>query len=322
MSKQLSEYKPIYLIFGEQDLLLERALEALKRSVGEVADLDFNSETFDGENADADSIVSACNTLPFASERRLVVVRNVDRMTKDGTDALVRYAENPAETTILALVARKIARNARLYKLVEKLGGLLERAAPKGHEYPRAVQDLFARHGRTVTLAGAELLVNAVGKDLRRLSVEVDKAVAFTGSRTALTADDIEQVVSTAATTQVWELGPALGDRDAARSLQLLDRLLGDGESVFGLQAIAMRYIRDLIAARSLMDRGDGSAGALAALLGKPEWMIRQLPKQARNFTPDELVDVVRAAAAGEAEMKTSRDARLVFERWIVKVCG
>ena len=100
MAKELSTYKPVYLIFGDQDLLLERALEQLKRNVGEVADLDFNSETFDGENASADEIVSACNTLPFASERRLVVVRNVDKMAKDGTDALVAYAENPSETTI------------------------------------------------------------------------------------------------------------------------------------------------------------------------------------------------------------------------------
>ena len=322
MSKQLSEYKPVYLIFGEQDLLLERALEQLKRSIGEVADLDFNSETFDGENADADDIVAACNTLPFASERRLVVVRNVDRMGKDGTDTLVKYAENPAEMTILALVAKKIAKNTRLYKAVDKLGGLLERAAPKVHEYPRAVQDLFARHGRTVTLEGAELLVSAAGKDLRRLAIEVDKAVAFTGSRTELTVEDIEQVASTAATTQVWELGPALGDRDAARSLQLLDTLLGDGESVYGLQTIALRYVRDLIGARSLIDRGDGSLANISAALGRPDWMIRQLPRQAMNFTSEELVGIVQSAAAGEAEMKTSRDPRLVFERWIVKVCG
>ena len=136
MAKQLSEYKPVYLIYGDQDLLLERALEQLKRSVGELADLDFNSETFDGENANADEIIAACNTLPFASERRLVVVRNVDKMGKDGTDALVKYAENPAETTILALVAKKLAKNTRLYKAVDKLGGLIERAAPKASEYP------------------------------------------------------------------------------------------------------------------------------------------------------------------------------------------
>ena len=322
MAKLLSEYKPVYLIYGDQDLLLERALEQLKRSVGEVADLDFNSETFDGENANADDIIGACNTLPFASERRLVVVRNVDKMGKDGTDQLVRYAENPAETTILTLVAKKLAKNTRLYKAVAKLGGLIERAAPRAHEYPGEVQKLFARRGRTVTLEGAELMVNAVGKDLRRLSVEVDKAVAFSGERTALTADDIEQVVSTAATTSVFELGTALGDRNCARALTLLDRLLGDGESVYGLHALALRQVRDLVSARALIDRGSGSVGELAAALGRPDWQIRNLPRQARASTSEELVDILRAAAAGEAEMKTSRDPRLVFERWIVKVCG
>jgi DNA polymerase III subunit delta len=322
MAKQLSEYKPVYLIYGEQDLLLERALEQLKRSVGELADLDFNSETFEGENANADEIVAACNTLPFASERRLVVVRNVDKMAKDGTDALVKYAENPAETTILALVAKKLAKNTRLYKLIEKLGGLIERTAPRPSEYPREVQGLFSRKGKSVTLEGAELMVNAVGRDLRRLSVEVDKAIAYTGDKTELTADDVAQVVSTAATTRVFELGTALGDRDSVRALTLLDLLLGDGESVYGLHALALRQIRDLIAARALIDRGGGSAGELAATLGRPDWQVKSLPRQARGFTSDELVEVLRAAAEGEAEMKTSRDPRLVFERWIVRVCG
>lgn len=322
MAKELSEYKPVYLIYGDQDLLLERALEQLRRSVGELADLDFNSETFDGENANVDEVVAACNTLPFASERRLVVVRNVDKMGKDGTDTLVKYAENPCESTILTLVAKKLAKNTRLYKAVDKLGGLIERAAPRPSEYPGEVQKLFARHGKTVTLDGAELMVNAVGKDLRRLSVEVDKAVAFTGTTSELTARDIEQVVSTAATTSVFELGAALGDRDCARALRLLDRLLGDGESVHGLHALALRNVRDLIAARALIDRGGGSVGELAAELGRPDWQIRNLPRQARGFTSEELVDILRAAAAGEAEMKTSRDSRLVFERWIVKVCG
>ena len=322
MARELSTYKPVYLIFGDQDLLLERALEALKRSVGEVADLDFNSETFDAENADADEIVSACNTLPFASERRLVVVRNVEKMAKDGMDALVAYVENPAETTVLALVAKKLAKNTRLYKAVDRLGGLLERAAPKPSEFPAEVQKLFARKSRRVTMEGAELMVRAVGRDLQRLSVEVDKAVAFTGARTDLTAEDIAAVVSTAATTSVFELGTALGDRDCGRALAVLDRLIGDGESVHGLEVLAIRQVRDLIAARALLDRGEGSVGQLAVTLGRPEWQIRNLPRQARGFTSEELVGLLCGVAAAEAEMKTSRDARLVFERWIVKVCG
>ncbi len=322
MVKDLSEFKPAYLIFGEQELLLEQALDQLRRKVGEVADLDFNMETFDGDNANANDVVAACNTLPFASERRLVIVRNVDKINKEGTDAIVAYLENPAETTILALVGKKIAKNTRLYKSVDKLGGLIERAAPKPSEFPRRVQDLFARKGKQVSLEGAELLVNAVGHDLRRLSVEVDKAVAFTAERDQVTVEDIEQVTSTTAKAKAWELGTVFANRDCAGSLRLVERLVGDGESVYGLHAIVLRKLRELISARALLDRGAGSATELGRVLGRPDWQVRDLPRQARGFTSEELVDLLRAAAEGEREMKTSRDPRLVFERWIVKSCG
>ena len=290
--------------------------------MGEVADLDFNMETFEGESADADEIVAACNTLPFASERRLVVVRGVDKMAKDGLDSLVTYIADPSPTTILALIAKKMAKNTRLYKSVDKLGGLLEREGPKAYEWPKAVQDLFARKGKQVSVDGAELLVNSVGKDLRRLSVEVDKAVAFTGSKLQLTREDVAQVVSTTAAPSVFELNTALANRNCGAALRLADRLLGDGESVFGLHALALKQVRELITARALIDRGDGSTSALSKALGRPDWQIKNLSRQAAAFSSEELVDILRGAAAGEAEMKTSRDARLVFERWIVKVCG
>lgn len=322
MAKQLSEYKSAYLIFGEQDLLLESALEQLKRALGEVADLDFNMETFDGESADVDMVVSACNTLPFASERRLVIVRGVEKMSKDATDRLVAYLADPAPTTILALVAKKIAKNTRLYKAVEKLGGLIAREAPKPSEYPRRVQEMFARKGKRVSLEGAELLVNSVGRDLRRLDVEVDKAVAFAGDRTELTETDIREVTATTARAKAYELGGAIAERNCAQALALVNRLLGDGESVYALHAIALRQVRDLIVARAVLDRGDGSTYEIARAVGRPDWQVKNLGRQARGFDADELVDALRGAAATEAEMKTSRDARLAFERWIVGVCA
>jgi DNA polymerase III subunit delta len=322
MAKALSEYKPVYLIFGEQEMLLDAALDQLKRSVGEVADLDFNMETFDGESADSGQIISACNTLPFASERRLVVVTNVDKMNKERTDALVAYVANPAPMTILALVAKKIAKNTRLYKSVDKLGGLIAREAPKAAEYPQRVRDMFARKGRSITLDGAELLVNAAGRDLRRLSVEVDKAVAFAGDRVDLTDEDIRQVTATTAKTSVFEFVTSVAERDCGSALRLVNRLLGDGESVFGLHALALRQIRDLIVARALVDRGAGSTSEIARAIGRPDWQVRNLARQARGFTSAELTAALRGAAEADAQMKTSRDSRLVFERWIVEVCA
>jgi DNA polymerase-3 subunit delta len=267
-------------------------------------------------------VVAACNTLPFVSERRLVIVRGVDKMSKEAAETLVRYAENPSPTTILALVGKKLAKNTRLYKAVDKLGGVIERKNPELREFPRLVQDMFTRAGKRISLQGAEYLVSAVGRDLQRLSVEVGKTVSYVGDRVEISLSDAEEVASTTVKTSVFELGTALGNRDCAAALRLLNRLLGDGESVFGLHALALRQLRDLLSARALIDRGEDSQDDLARALGRPAWQMRNLAGQARRFSAGELVALLQAAAASEAEMKTSRDPRLAFERWIVKVCG
>jgi len=170
MAAGLSELKQVYLIYGAEDLLLEQALSRLKRMVGEVADLDFNMDAFDGESVNADDVVAACNTLPFVSERRLVIVKNVDKMARDGQEVLAQYAADPAPTTVLVLVAVKLAKNSRLFKTIDKMGGASEYAAPRKSDYPREVQRLVSDRGRTVTREGAETLVQAVGFDLRRRS--------------------------------------------------------------------------------------------------------------------------------------------------------
>ena len=322
MAKPLSEYKPVYLIYGDQDIKVEQALEALKREVGELADLDFNSETFDGESANADEVVAACNTLPFASERRLVVVRNVDKMDKAGSDRIIDYVADPAETTILALVAKKIAKNTRLYKAVDKLKGVLERQGPGRSEWPQEVQKIFAARGRNIPVGAAELLVSYVGRDLRRIGVESDKVIGFAGDRAQLTREDVEAVVARTAKASIFDFTGALANRDCATAFRLMEQLLGDGESIFGLHALSLRTIRDLIAVSALVDRGEGATPMVAAALGRPDWMVKNLPRQVRAFRPGELVEILKAAADTEGKMKTSRDPRLAFERWIVKVCG
>lgn len=322
MTTSTTDLKPIYLILSEQEFLRRQAVDRLRTRVGEVADLDFNLEVFDGEHAAADAIVAACNTLPFASDHRLIIVNNVEKLSKDAAEAIAAYAADPAPTCVLALAGAKLAKNTRLYKAVDKLGGVLERKTPKGADFLRRVAALAAERGKPMEQDAVEALVAATGEDLRRVSAEIDKLVAFIGDRGEITRADVDQVVSETSRTKIWELAEALADRDCRRSLVLADSLLGAGESVFALHATAVRTIRDLMVARSLIDRGLPGTGELSRALGRPDWQLRRLPRQAEAFRSPELVALLRGAAAGEAEMKTSRDSRLVLERWIVKVCG
>lgn len=323
-AQDLADLKAVYLIYGPEELLLEQAVERLKKRLSAVADLDFNLDSFDGESASADDIVAAANTLPFMSERRLVIVRRADRMPAESLGTLADYAADPNPDTTLVLVAAKMARNTRIFKAIDAVAGVAEYKAPPKRDYPRTVVGMFADRGKRVGLDAAEVLVRAVGYDLRRLSVEIDKVISYTGDEATLSRDEIEDVMSTSAPTSIFDLLDALGTRDCRAALRLLARLMDEGESIHGVYAMSVRHVRNLLSTRALLERdGGGAASALVSReLGVRDWQARNLTAQARRFTTEELVEALRTAAAGEAEMKTSRDPRLVFEIWLLEVCG
>lgn len=277
--------------------------------------------TFDGETADADDVLVALNTLPFMSERKLVVVKRTEKMSSDSLGRLAEYCADPAPSACLVLVAEKVDRRWRLYKAVDALGGLHEYSPPSRGQYAPRVIAMFGARGKRVGVDGAEILVEAVGRDLRRLAVEVDKVCAYVGERTTLSRDDIEHVMSLTAPTSVWEYLDALGERDVRTALRMLADLLAEGESILGVWALSVRHVRQLIAVRAMLDRGEGR-GSIMREVGMADWQARKLEGQVGRYGPGELERALTGAAAAEADMKTSRDARLVFERWIVRVCS
>jgi DNA polymerase-3 subunit delta len=323
VSGDLSDLRPVYLIHGKEDLLLEQAVDRLKSRFAASGDLDYNLKTFDGDTSDGYEIVAAANTLPFMSERLLVVVNRADRLTTDDLNIIADYAHDPNPSTSLVLVAEKIAKNMRVYKAVDALGGVAEYKAPTKREYPRVVVDMFEHHGKRVGIDGAEVLVRAVGHDLRRLDVEIGKVVAYTGEETTLSREDVEAVMSTTAPTSVFDFLDALGGRDCRRALRLLADLLGEGQSIFWIEAMAARHVRSLVSVRALEARDSAGAGdSIAKQIGAAPWQVKNYARQANRFSEEELTSALRRLAQTDRDMKTSREPRLAFERWIIGLCG
>jgi DNA polymerase-3 subunit delta len=287
-----------------------------------VADLDFNFEVFDGGTASADDVVNAANTVPFMSERRLVIVRNVDKLDAGALERLAEYARDPAPYTCLVLVAAKIAKNSKLYRAVAKVGITYEYAAPKRSEYAAEVVKLLRERGKAIALTAAQVLVDIVGRDLRRLDIEADKLASFVKDADRVTVEDVRAVAAASAEASVFELCDAVGERDVTKALRVLRRLLDAGETPLGIQAMLGRHVRALIGTRALAARGVAPE-AMAPEIGMAPWQARNVARQSGAYTPAELVTSLKGLAASEEEMKTSpTDAGLVIERWIVRTTG
>jgi DNA polymerase-3 subunit delta len=316
----LSDLKPLYLVYGSEELLLERAVRRLRDRVAAVADLDFNMDTFSGESATADEIVNAANTLPFMSERRLVVVRDADKLDAAAVAALVEYAKDPAPSACVVLVATKIAKNSKLFRAVSAGGVVFEYTAPRRSEYASEAIRLFRERGKRISPSTAQSLVDLVGRDLRRLDIEADKIVAYAGQGDEVTLSDVRAVASAGPAASVFELADAVGARDTAAALGLLRGLLADGESGTLVHAMLARHLRALIGARALLDRGVSAPEVMAPQIGMAPWQAKNAARQAVHYTPQELSGALRGLTAAEEEMKTSpAEAGLVLERWIVR---
>jgi len=266
-------------------------------------------------------VIAAANTLPFASERRLVVVTNVQKMNAAAHARLASYAADPSPSTCLVLVASKMRKDSKLLKAVAATGGAAEYKAPRRNEYPRWVVDHFESRGRTLSRDGAERLVRSVGRDLRRLQTEAEKIIAFVGDRTDISREDVANVVAETAPVSIFEFLDAIGARECGRALELLDDLIRGGEEVHGIHAMTMRHLRTLTSVNALLSRG-ADTGTMMREVGMADWQLRNVTPQARRFEPAELCAALCSAAEVEARMKSGRgEPRLLFERWLMDVC-
>ncbi len=316
--KQNAPLLPVYLICGEDALKRDTVTKRLRARLSALGDLSFNSDEFSGETATGVDIVSACNTVPFASPVRLVEVRAVDKLKKADSEELVAYLDSPAETTVLALIAEKLAKNTRLYKAVAKHGktAVIDCAPLKRFELPKAVRAMAVGHGVTLTEGAAVKLVDLVGEDTVHLDSELKKIALAHRGTDAVNEHEIVAMVSRTAEVKPWEFVDAFAARDARKCLLYLGRM--DSVSPHALLAMCTTRLRELVCARALADRGNPRG--VAAALKMPDWRVKNHATWARGFTSAQLRAAIVAARDTERAMKSGADPDAAFLEWVLGV--
>ena len=71
---------PLYLFFGEEEFLIQEAVELIINKVVDPGARDFNFNSLYCRDTPASEIVNLCQTLPFMSEKRLVIAKDIDAL--------------------------------------------------------------------------------------------------------------------------------------------------------------------------------------------------------------------------------------------------
>lgn len=308
---------PVYAAIGDDALKRETVTKRLRSRLQKMGDISFNFDEFDGDQARGGDIVASCNTMPFASPVRMVVVKAAEKLKKADSEPLVAYLQNPSPTTVLLIEAEKLAKSTRLYKAVARYGpsAVIECLAPKKGELPRLVRSMAVSHGITLTDGAARLLVDLAGEDTVRLDAELSKiAVAHTGND-AVNEHEVSSLVARTTEVKVWDFLDALSSRNAKRCLACLPRMKSN--SPHSLMALSTGRVRELICAKSMVRRGQPRA--IAKALKKQDWQVRYHAEWAGRFTEAELRQGLISARDTEQAMKSGCDPEPAYLEWLLK---
>lgn len=243
----------IYILQGEEDLLRQEAEELIVERALAGGQRDFNLDILHAGEADPADIVARASSFPMMADRRVVLVREADRLRSG--DPLVPYFAAPQKHTCLILSAGKLDLRKRPFAGGARGASMFSFPPLPAEDVPDWIVARVRALGRTITPGGASLLAASSGGLLREVGNEIDKLLLYAGDRTAITEADVAGLAGFTREFSIHELQRAIGARDTRRAVTILDRMLEMGESGPGIVFMLTRFFSNLWRLQDLAKR-------------------------------------------------------------------
>ena len=314
---------PLYLFFGEEEFLIQEALDLIIETVVEPGARDFNFNALYCRDTSASDIVNLAQTLPFMSEKRLVIAKEIDAFKAADLEELAPYLHDPSPSTCLVLVSNQGRYEKKtITSAVEAHGGVIRFYPLLEREIVGWIETRAKLLGVTIQHDAAQYLWQTVGSDLQKIKNELEKVKIYLHERKSITFDDVKTVVGDFREYSSFDLAAALGQKNREKALLILSRLLQEGEAPVGLLGSIAWNFRRLLQAKAMEAAGIGSDD----IMKKLRVIFHQaglFKEQMRRYSLEELREAFSVMLATDRALKSSGlHGRLVLERMILKLCG
>lgn len=313
----------LYVLIGEDDYSIRQALEEIKKTIGDPTALMTNTIVFDGRQVTPEHLRSACDTVPFLSEKRLVIVDGLfERFESGNKTSRKKSSHQPEQPQEYRAIAEGIKRLPPFTELVLIGGRINERnpllrelsAITKVKAFPRLkppqlsqwIERRVKAAGGNISPQAVNVLIRFVGHDLWVMAGEVDKLVSFTGGR-RIEEDDIRAVVSYAQEANIFAMIDAVLEFRVGTAQELLQQLLKQGAAPAQLLVMLSRQVRIIFQIKEMRGRGKSRPEIQSKLGLTSDFVLRKAWDQADRYSPARLREVYHKLLETDISIKTGK---------------
>ena len=293
---------PVYLLFGEEGYLVDRAVKTV---LGRIGGSGPGVRLRAGDDRLVDRLEQTLRTSPLFGGPPCAVVTDVESLS------------DAAQEEILALLLRDLGGHLLLVGATPDMRRrLYARCVREGWAFgfrrlplvriPAWLREEAAQRGHVLAAVAVERLTELVGTDLRAAAAEIEKISLYVGAGQPIGLDAVAAVVGAMRARSVLELAILIERRDLGPALALVRRLLDQGEPPVALAAFLASQLRRMLIVKSLAS-GPTAPAEIPARLGVPPWVADRIVSGARRYEAGTLERALAQVAALDFALKSSR---------------
>ena len=329
----------LYILSGQDDFSLGGSLEEIKRGIGDQALLAANTTILDGQQVTLDQLRAVCETVPFLSERRLVIVNGLlERFEPKSKSSgqkkitpvanqqneyklLATYISKIPDSTILVLIDGRLGRNNPLFRALSARAEVKTFPLLRNTELRKWIQRRVIEEGGSISPGAVDLLVKLVGSNLWIMKSEINKLVLFTSGR-RIEEEDVKRVVSYAHQANVFAMVDAILEFKAGIAEQSLHQLLEGGAAPAYLLVMLLRQLRMIVRVKELRGQGKPEVEIQNKLGLTSEFALRKTLEQASRYSWERLKEVYHKLLETDLSIKTGKyGGELALNILIAELC-
>lgn len=310
---------PIYVIAGKEQALgktyyrelLDRLIAPEQRATG--------LWVTDSKVA-VDEVLDELRTLPFLTDRRVVVIQEADDFISKNRPVLETYFDSPCSTGVLILIANSFPANTKLAKKLKTVGELVSITPPKPWQLPAHIADYVKKtFDKSLARDAAQLLVDLTGDDVTRLYSEAEKLVVFVDKQKNISVKDVEALVGHNRVFGVFEVIDAMVAGQTGVALSRLRNMFAEDKNAqFTVVGAFAFHFRKMFNAKALLTQGKSIPEVTKALRiwGKTDQFYAQI----RKVSLEQIGRIIQQLASIDYQIKTGQTRTTVaIEQLVLK---
>ena len=267
LKKEIDEGKlrPVYVLHGEETYLRDNAAKVISQSAFSAADFrDFNDDQFSLNTPENISVaLAAANQLPMMASRRVVRISEVrvstssmkDTLKEDAEDVLAQYLSNPNPSSIVVFVVDELNGSRKLGKLLKSHPGAVEFSPPDETEIKKLSNNVFEKAQVSIERLALRRLVELVGCDARRITIESNKLATASLPARTVNIDLVESLIRNTRERSNFDFANHLLAGRNSDAVKTLEKVLSDGEEPLALLGALSWKFRDELKRRDATTR-------------------------------------------------------------------